>query len=59
MAQSAPPGVLASSQSGGCATCTAGLRSTLVCSHCGAEYPSGARFCHICGSDRDPRPPVV
>lgn len=30
-----------------------------VCSHCGAEYPPGARFCHICGSDRDPRPPIV
>ena len=30
-----------------------------LCSHCGAEYPAGARFCHICGSDRDPRPPVV
>ena len=28
----------------------------VVCSHCGEEYPSGARFCHICGSDRDPRP---
>jgi ribosomal protein L40E len=31
----------------------------VVCSHCGAEYPSGARFCHICGSDRDPRPSSV
>lgn len=30
-----------------------------VCSHCGAEYPAGARFCHICGSDRDPQPPTV
>jgi hypothetical protein len=27
-----------------------------VCSHCGTEYPVGARFCHICGSDRDPLP---
>ncbi len=31
----------------------------LICSHCGTEYPSGARFCHICGSDRDPRPSSV
>ncbi|MGB8887456.1 MAG: zinc ribbon domain-containing protein [Candidatus Korobacteraceae bacterium] len=30
-----------------------------ACSHCGAEYPAGARFCHICGSDRDPRPSLV
>lgn len=30
-----------------------------VCSHCGTEYPVGARFCHICGSDRDPRPAMV
>jgi zinc-ribbon domain len=31
----------------------------VVCSHCGAEYPLGARFCHICGSDRDPSPTSV
>ena len=30
-----------------------------ICSHCGAEYPVGARFCHIFGSDRDPRPALV
>ena len=30
-----------------------------ACSHCGEQYPPGARFCHICGSDRDPRPSSV
>jgi len=30
--------------------------SEALCPHCGEEYPPGARFCHICGSDRDPRP---
>jgi hypothetical protein len=26
-----------------------------ACWRCGIEYSRGARFCHICGSDRDPR----
>ena len=30
------------------------VRFDALCSHCGAEYQAGARFCHICGSDRDP-----
>lgn len=26
------------------------------CRHCGADYPGGARFCHICGAVRETRP---
>lgn len=26
------------------------------CRHCGAEYPTGARFCHLCGAARETRP---
>ncbi len=26
------------------------------CRGCGAEYPSGARFCHICGAVRETKP---
>ena len=25
------------------------------CSDCGAEYPPAARFCHMCGNERNPR----
>lgn len=27
------------------------------CWRCGADYPPAARFCHICGSERDPSAP--
>jgi ribosomal protein L40E len=30
--------------------------SDALCPHCGEEYPPGARFCAICGSDRELRP---
>ncbi len=30
-----------------------------ACWRCGMDYAVGARFCHVCGSDRDPRPTLV
>lgn len=27
-----------------------------LCSDCGAEYSSGARFCHLCGKERNRHP---
>jgi hypothetical protein len=32
----------------------ASLRGQLVCQQCGAEFIMGARFCHVCGSEREP-----
>ncbi len=26
-----------------------------ACWRCGTEYPADARFCHVCGSEREPR----
>ena len=26
-----------------------------VCENCGTDYAMGARFCHVCGAERDPR----
>ncbi len=26
-----------------------------VCENCGSDYALGARFCHVCGAERDPR----
>ncbi len=26
-----------------------------ACWRCGTDYPTGARYCHICASERDPR----
>lgn len=26
-----------------------------VCNNCGTDYALGARFCHVCGAERDPR----
>jgi len=26
-----------------------------ICENCGTDYALGARFCHVCGSERDPR----
>lgn len=31
----------------------AGLRRQLVCDQCGTEFIVGARFCHVCGSQRE------
>lgn len=28
----------------------------LLCLNCGIEYQAGARFCHLCGSKREPGP---
>ncbi len=25
-----------------------------LCSNCGSEYAIGARFCHVCGNEREP-----
>jgi hypothetical protein len=30
------------------------LRGQLTCQHCGAEFVVGSRFCHVCGSEREP-----
>jgi len=40
-------------QSAGPADTGAGLRRQLVCQQCGAEFVVGARFCHVCGSERE------
>ena len=29
-----------------------------TCWRCGTEYSTSARFCHMCGSERDPRTPA-
>jgi len=29
--------------------------SEAVCTNCGTEYALGARFCHVCGADREPQ----
>jgi hypothetical protein len=29
--------------------------ATAICENCGTDYAMGARFCHVCGSERDPR----
>ena len=26
-----------------------------TCDNCGTDYAMGARFCHVCGAERDPR----
>lgn len=31
------------------------LVSEAVCTNCGTEYAMGARFCHVCGADREPQ----
>lgn len=31
-----------------------GLRGQLTCSYCDAEFVVGSRFCHVCGSAREP-----
>lgn len=32
----------------------AGLRGQLICDQCGTEFLVGSRFCHVCGSEREP-----
>ena len=32
----------------------AGLRGQLTCEQCGTEFVVGSRFCHVCGSEREP-----
>ncbi len=32
----------------------AGLRGQLICEQCGTEFLVGSRFCHVCGSEREP-----
>jgi len=29
---------------------------TAVCGNCQSEFVMGARYCHVCGSDRNPQP---
>ncbi len=40
-------------QSAGPVEGAAGLRRQLVCQQCGTEFIVGARFCHVCGSQRE------
>ncbi len=31
-----------------------GIEAETLCSNCGSEYAVGARFCHVCGNEREP-----
>lgn len=31
-----------------------GVTAESLCSNCGTEYALGARFCHVCGNEREP-----
>lgn len=31
-----------------------GMESETLCMNCGSEYAVGARFCHVCGNEREP-----
>ena len=31
-----------------------GMAAETLCSNCGSEYAVGARFCHVCGNEREP-----
>ena len=33
---------------------TRGMQTETLCSNCGSEYALGARFCHVCGNEREP-----
>ncbi len=33
---------------------SAPLRGQLTCEQCGSEFVVGSRFCHVCGSEREP-----
>lgn len=30
------------------------MAAETLCSNCGSEYSMGARFCHVCGNEREP-----
>jgi uncharacterized membrane protein YvbJ len=30
------------------------MQAETLCSNCGSEYAVGARFCHVCGNEREP-----
>ncbi len=30
------------------------MQAESVCTNCGSEYALGARFCHVCGNEREP-----
>ena len=30
------------------------MQAETVCTNCGSEYAVGARFCHVCGNEREP-----
>ena len=30
------------------------LGAEMLCNNCGSEYAVGARFCHVCGNEREP-----
>ena len=30
------------------------MQAETLCSNCGSEYALGARFCHVCGNEREP-----
>ncbi len=31
-----------------------GMEAETLCSACGSEFAMGARFCHVCGNEREP-----
>jgi hypothetical protein len=31
-----------------------GMEAETICANCGSEYAVGARFCHVCGNEREP-----
>ena len=31
-----------------------GMAAETLCTNCGSEYAVGARFCHVCGNEREP-----
>lgn len=33
---------------------TRGMQAETLCSNCGSEFAVGARFCHVCGNEREP-----
>ncbi len=33
---------------------TRGMQAETLCTNCGSEYAVGARFCHVCGNEREP-----
>ncbi len=35
------------------------LGTETLCNNCGSEYAAGARFCHVCGNEREPEASAV